>query len=513
MDMVPEQTESPIPMGREEAELGRRLLSLSSEGILRVDAADVITFANPRLGGMLGYAPGELVGRLLYDLLFAEDHGLTREKRAARQQGFSEQYEARLRRKDGAECWTIIHVSTVREGGVYAGTFGLFTDITARRRAEEALRRSEQDKRFALDAAGLGTFSCDWPFDKILWDETAAHHFFLPPEAAVDFDLFYTLLHPDDRERTRAAVDRAVSERAEYNVEYRTQAPDGRTRWINAVGRLTYDAEGTPVRFDGITADISARKEIALEAARSQERERRIATILQDALQPPPPGEVPGLTLMAYTKPALDEAAIGGDFYDVFALDKELYALVIGDVSGKGLAAAAQLATVRNMLRGILYQCRAAASAVSGLNTIVTAHDLLRGFVTLWVGLYDARTGEVVSVSCGHEPPLLRRASGGPVEMLPTTGPPLGVSENGVYEEARVMLRPGDTLLLYTDGLSEAGPSRLDMLGTEGVARLLEDQAAEPDVTSAAAQIVRAAQDFSGGLLRDDVCVLLLRRA
>ena len=190
--------------------------------------------------------------------------------------------------------------------------------------------------------------------------------------------------------------------------------------------------------------------------------------------------DIPRLRVAAYTRPALDEAAVGGDFFDVFALDKELYALVIGDVSGKGLAAAAQLAAVRNMLRGVLFQYRNAAAAVTSLNTVMTAHDLLAGFVTLFVGLYDAHTGQITYASCGHEPGLLHHAGLGLVERLEPTGLPLGVAENADYEEQTVTLLAGDMLLLYTDGLSEAGPNRLELLGTEGMIRLLLAQA-RPD--------------------------------
>ncbi len=674
MNSPEEQPNTPAaPIGTEM--LYQRLLDLSLEGLLRVDAADRITYANARMAEMVGWTPGELEGRPVFDLLFPEDAERARERRAARRQGVGEKYEARLRRKDGGACWVIAGVSIAEENGVYAGTFALMTDISERRRAEEALRRSEMDLQLALGAARLGTFYCEWPFDQILWNETCMEHFFLPPGTEVDFTLFYSLLHPDDRERTRAAIDRAIEEHVEYNIEYRAQAPDGRTRWINAVGRGYYDDHGVPVRFDGITMDITGRKEAerelaasfererlvhrisqairaaqepeavleiavdalgqaldvdhcyfvtydmlsgrsvigpewhrpgraslagaydafaysynqnaeylagrtyavedslalpggdsvrpddrgrlralirvplspgpemtalgvamadaprrwtsnevmlveaiasqaqaTLEAARVRQRERRIADALQAALQPAIPADVPGLALGAFIKPALDEARVGGDFYDVFALDKELYAVVIGDVSGKGLAAAAQLATVRNMLRGVLYQYRAPASALTGLNTIVTTHDLIQGFVTLFAGLYDARTGEIVYASCGHEPGLLHRAADGEEARLEPTGPPLGVWENAAYTEGRVTLAPGDTLLLHTDGLSEAGPTRLDLLGTEGLLRALRAHAGVPDAQAAAARIVAEADAHAQGIFRDDVCALLLRR-
>ena len=165
------------------------------------------------------------------------------------------------------------------------------------------------------------------------------------------------------------------------------------------------------------------------------------------------------------------------------------------------------------MLRGVLYQYRAPSPALTSLNTVVSAHDLLIGFVTLFVGLYDARTGRIDYASCGHEPGLLRRVCpAGRHETLNPTGPPLGALENVQYEEGMVTLSPGDRLLLYTDGLTEAGPDRLHLLGTDGLIRLFEAQAGQPDLEAAALGVVADAQAFAEGVFRDDVCVLLLRR-
>ena len=257
--------------------------------------------------------------------------------------------------------------------------------------------------------------------------------------------------------------------------------------------------------------DITERKALEAERERLAARERNIASQLQDALQPPLPPSVPGLDVASYTRPALQEAQVGGDFFDLFALDKELYAVVIGDVSGKGLAAAAQLALVRNSLRTTLYLSRRPAAAAASLNTIVTAHDLLAGFVTAFVGVYDAAAGTIVYASCGHEPGLVRR-SDGRIEELEPTGPPLGVDQNAAYTESLLTLGPGDLLLLYTDGLSEAGPSRRELLGTAGLRRLLAALPTDLPVEAQAEALVRAAADSSGGIFRDDVAVLTLRR-
>jgi GAF domain-containing protein len=110
---------------------------------------------------------------------------------------------------------------------------------------------------------------------------------------------------------------------------------------------------------------VASHMRAAVELANVQQREHRIATELQSALQPSVPNGIPNLKIASQMRPALDEASVGGDFFDVFPLDKTLYAIVVGDVSGKGLAAATQHATVRNMLRSFLYQYRNAAEAVS----------------------------------------------------------------------------------------------------------------------------------------------------
>jgi serine phosphatase RsbU (regulator of sigma subunit) len=210
--------------------------------------------------------------------------------------------------------------------------------------------------------------------------------------------------------------------------------------------------------------------------------------------------------------PALDEAEIGGDFFDVFSVDKEQYALVIGDVSGKGLKAAAQLAVVRNSLRTLIYLSHSPARAAETINAIMTVHGLLNGFVTLFVGVYDTGTGRLNYTSCGHEPGMVKRTSDGTVEMLVSAGIPLGVLENADYIESSITLNRGDTLLLYTDGISESGASRLEMLGSQGLMRVFESVPDTEKAESMLSTIVDKAQRNARSSFRDDVCILLLQR-
>ena len=139
------------------------------------------------------------------------------------------------------------------------------------RTPDDLLRDHRERFEFATEAAQIGYWFCNLPFDRLIWDERVKEHFWLPRDADVDIDLFYAQLHPDDRERTRKAIDLAIGTRTQYNIEYRTVSPDGRIKWIQAIGRTAYDEAGQPVRFDGVTKEVTALKEA--EAARDRAKE------------------------------------------------------------------------------------------------------------------------------------------------------------------------------------------------------------------------------------------------
>jgi signal transduction histidine kinase len=132
----------------------------------------------------------------------------------------------------------------------------------------------------ALDASELGTFHCPFPLGVVQWDAQCAAHFWVRPGDEVDFDLFYSRLHPEDRERTQAAVRACVSDGVKYDVEYRVVSPAGELRWIRATGQTRRDAQGQPLAFSGTTQDITARKQLEEERDRlfASERSARLAS-------------------------------------------------------------------------------------------------------------------------------------------------------------------------------------------------------------------------------------------
>jgi serine phosphatase RsbU (regulator of sigma subunit) len=276
-----------------------------------------------------------------------------------------------------------------------------------------------------------------------------------------------------------------------------------------------------------LVQDISERLRSAVAQARLRQRERLVAATLQEALLPDHAEHVPGLDVAPFYRPALEEASVGGDYYDIVLLREGQYALVIGDISGKGLSAAVEAATVRNMLRVLLFEWGTVAEAVSRLNDLIVQQNVLNGFTTLFVGVYDQTTRVLTYVSCGHEPGLLRRAAarreGYPwVESLGPTGPILGAATGAVFREAQVTLAPGDILAIYTDGVTDVGPDFNELLGAHGLETIMAavtpplltdmDGEPEPELRTAGQlldTLLREIQRTTHAPLRDDACMLV----
>jgi len=259
----------------------------------------------------------------------------------------------------------------------------------------------------------------------------------------------------------------------------------------------------------------AALAEASAEEARLRIRERRIAEVLQNALRPAISDNIPGLSVHTFYHPALDEAEVGGDFFDVFSIEKGCYALVVADLSGKGLTAASQVATVRHMLRALLYRRDlTVAQAVTSLNDMLSEHNLLEGFATLFVGAYDTDRHTLTYVNAGQEPGLILRGSVGRMDVLAPTGPVLGGIAGAAFRQDAVPLDSGDVLALFTDGLTEAGPSRKEMLEVEGIASIFKEAAADAPNPAPPGEIatrmmasVEAIATPAG--MRDDICLLV----
>ncbi len=258
--------------------------------------------------------------------------------------------------------------------------------------------------------------------------------------------------------------------------------------------------------------DLARIASLAIENARLEERERHIARTLQDSLLPRTLPEIPGLQAEARYLAGGEGTVVGGDLYDLFAVEDE-WALVVGDVCGKGAEAAALTAMVRYTLRAESLHHASPCEVLGLLNDAILRQiddgrfcTALHGRVT--VGAVGAGSAQVVLASAGHPQPLVLRADGR-VETVPCSGPLLGVVPAVVHPDVIVRLGPGDALVSFTDGVTEGrGPK--GMYGDERLAELIGSSAGE-DAAGIADRIVEAVLEFQGGRTQDDLALLVLR--
>jgi serine phosphatase RsbU (regulator of sigma subunit) len=256
-----------------------------------------------------------------------------------------------------------------------------------------------------------------------------------------------------------------------------------------------------------VLASLSA---LALENARSFERQRRVARSLQRGLLTTEVPSLPGCRISAVYEPAGAEADVGGDFYDMFELAENAYGLVVGDVSGKGAEAAALTAQAKYMLRAFASRNRAPASVLFHLNNALAASFGEDRFATLVYLVYDTNERGCTLSDAGHPAPLLYKGADRSVRALELWGTVLGAFPEQQFEQTSFKLEAGDVFLAYTDGLIEARREDGEMFGRDRVERALRD-AAERVAPEPARAIYEEATDF--GLVTDDTVVLTLLRS
>ncbi|SHL76912.1 sigma-B regulation protein RsbU (phosphoserine phosphatase) [Fibrobacter sp. UWOV1] len=162
---------------------------------------------------------------------------------------------------------------------------------------------------------------------------------------------------------------------------------------------------------------------------------------------------------------------VGGDFYDFFKIDNDHLCVVIGDVSGKGVAAALFMMVARIILRTMTKNLKSVVDAFNKTNYALAKRNRLNMFVTVWAGIIDLRTGHIDFASAGHNPPVVRHNDGS-VEFIPSkAGLVMAAMEDTVYKQQSYEMKKGDTLFLYTDGVTEATNSENKLFGDD---RLLE---------------------------------------
>ena len=262
-------------------------------------------------------------------------------------------------------------------------------------------------------------------------------------------------------------------------------------------------------------AHFATQAAIALEQARLHraalekerlEREMELASQIQRGILPASVPDVPGYDLLAWTRPALH---VGGDYYDMIPLPDGRIALVVADVSGKGVPAALLVSTVHAALRLLLEQGLGLPEICRLLNAYLLRFSASNKFVTLFLAELDPAGRRLRYVNAGHNPALHR--SGDELSWLDATGVPLGLLPGPEYSQGELQLEPGDLLCLYSDGVTEATSVEDEEFGD---ARLADAFSGPERPLSAYRDTIESRlRRFTSGMPQgDDQTVVLLRR-
>ncbi len=237
------------------------------------------------------------------------------------------------------------------------------------------------------------------------------------------------------------------------------------------------------------------------------EREMEVARDIQMGLLPKTFPNIPGLDLFAFTVPARH---VGGDCYDVIELGDGKLAITIGDVAGKGPPAAILMATVQAAVRALSESGVPAGSLIEKVNSLVYRSTEDSGFITFFYCVLDTKTGHVRYVNAGHNPPCVLRADGRK-EYLECGGVVIGIMPGMKYEEGEMTLGPGDDLVLYTDGITEATNPRDEMYGEERLEEVLAAHC-RASAREIEERVYSSVKDFTEGAAQaDDLTMVVVK--
>jgi len=243
-------------------------------------------------------------------------------------------------------------------------------------------------------------------------------------------------------------------------------------------------------------------------------RELETAREIQERLLP---SEEPTLNGFEVTGASVPSREIGGDYFDFLLDGTESIGVAIGDVSGKGMPAALLMSNLQASLHGQVIHQSTVAEVVSRVNDLIVASTDSHMFATFFYGTLDMSTGVFTSTNAGHNPPMLLRNSG-EIEELTTGGLLLGMMSDQTYRQDEITLAPGEIIVLYTDGITEAvGPSAEEddpeaMFGEEALAEVLQRNRHLPAIGIKEAILTAVAEHTEGVAQSDDITLVVIRR-
>jgi sigma-B regulation protein RsbU (phosphoserine phosphatase) len=234
---------------------------------------------------------------------------------------------------------------------------------------------------------------------------------------------------------------------------------------------------GESVNADLLEVDYTANvciEHLSNEEIARLEDELELARTVQKALLPQEAPSIPGLDIAAYSRPA---EFLGGDYFDFIDFSADVHGLVIADVAGHGVSASLQMASIQALARAIIPASPSPAAVVKHIHTLFRHNIRFTTFVSFFIAAFSSATKTLTYCNAGHNPPLLLcpdHTQKSSVSWLHPTGPAIGLVETTEFGEQALTLRPGDLLVLYTDGVVEATDPNNNLFGMDRLVGAVE---------------------------------------
>jgi PAS domain S-box-containing protein len=542
---------APIPPDRQ-AELEERLQKLSvaveqtPAVVMITDVHGTIEYVNPAFEQVTGYTRSEAIGanpRILRSGQMSE--AVYREMWATITAGQIWRGEFCNRKKNGELYWDLGTVSPLRspdgaitnyisvkediterkkieaelqqhrdylETLVQARTAELTAEITERKRAEETLREKERRLAEAQRIGQLGSWEWEVTTGQLSWSDEGYRIMGIDPAAAeLNYANAIALVHPEDRERVRAALDLAVANAQPLTLDHRVIRPDGQERVVNIHAEPWNTHSMSRPRLVGTIQDITERVRIAAELLEKERmsKELDIARKIQFSMLPKACPVLEGWQFAAFYQPARQ---IGGDFYDFIKLPQGRIGVVIADVVDKGVPAALTMSLSRAIVRSIAGSGVGPSAILVHANQILLNDQIANAFVTTLFASLDPHTGHIELANAGHNRPLWYSSAARQVNEIKTQGMAMGLYPNVTIEQKAVEILPGDVLLFYTDGLSEAINTQDEFYGEERLAEVFGAHH-QQDAQEILDAIHASWLEFTAGTEQaDDVSMVVVKR-
>jgi phosphoserine phosphatase RsbU/P len=537
---ISERVDAEVRLRQSEAHF-RRMIENASDLISIMDPQGVIQYQSPAITRILGYEQDELTGKPAFDFIAPEDVEPTLERWRLLHENPSEPIlsEFRFRHKDGSWRYMEGIGAALVPDSIGAGIIVNSRDITLRKEVESTLRLQTTLLKAQGEASIDGIMVVDSNGEILSHNQRFAEIWNLDEE---------TLNSHSDRRAIEAVLDQIADPEAfEKRVAELYANPDemardeillrdGRVldRYSAPVvssegeyyGRIWFFRDVTVERQYSATLERARRdaeraRERASHYASSLERELEFGRRIQEGLFPAVLPDPKGWEIAVRFRPVWQ---LAGDFYDAFELPTGRLGLMLADVSGKGVGAALFMALFQSLLRasterasrdqegGTIDDRAILAEALASTNNYIRrVHRHAHMFASAFFGLLDPETGLMHYVNAGHEPPVLIGVDNTLVRLR-TTGPAVGVIENAHFDVEAVQISPGDTLLAYTDGITEARNEDRDFFSEERLLEMIDS--CENSAEALLERVDREVRAFVGEALpSDDVTMLAVRRS